>query len=98
MLNLETLNKGKLATRAIAHPLRLQVLTYLQNNPNTYVGGLYKYKTSPLYKAEQSVVSQHLAILRKQKLVITKRKGKNIFYSLNPERVSFINQFCESLK
>lgn len=37
----------------------------------------------------QPTVSHHLAILREAGLVTTREKGKQIFYSLNQERVAY---------
>jgi DNA-binding transcriptional ArsR family regulator len=41
---------------------------------------------------EQSVTSQHLAILRKTGFVKTHREGKFIFYSINPLRFQELNE------
>jgi DNA-binding transcriptional ArsR family regulator len=49
------------------------------------------------FKLEQSVASQHLAILRKQRYVITERDKKNIFYSVNYQRIKEIQQIIEAL-
>ena len=43
------------------------------------------------------MASQHLAILRKPGIVITKREGKKIFYSVNYERLAQINKHVEGL-
>ena len=48
-------------------------------------------------RLEQSVASQHLAILRKAQIVNTTRNGKFIYYSLNPERLSHISSLVEEL-
>jgi len=37
---------------------------------------------------EQSVASQHLAILRKAQIVLTERDGKRIFYSINYQQIN----------
>ncbi|HNJ58191.1 MAG TPA: ArsR family transcriptional regulator, partial [Chitinophagaceae bacterium] len=41
-------------------------------------------------RLEQSVASQHLAVLRKVGIVATKRDGKKIFYSVNYHRLQHI--------
>ena len=48
-------------------------------------------------RLEQSVASQHLAILRKAGVVVTERDGKYIFYSLNHDRIAEISQLVEEL-
>jgi DNA-binding transcriptional ArsR family regulator len=57
-------------------------------------------KVTDIYVAlriEQSVASQQLSILRKEGILITKRDGKNIYYSVNNERISNIMNLCEEL-
>ncbi|MFN8287524.1 MAG: metalloregulator ArsR/SmtB family transcription factor [Chitinophagales bacterium] len=64
--------------RAVAHPLRMQLIEFIAHNPGTNVNKIYN-----TLKLEQSVTSQHLKILRDAGLVVTERKGKFIFYSVN---------------
>lgn len=46
---------------------------------------------------EQSVASQHLAILRKAGFVKTTRKGKFIFYSVNTNRLMEVCRLAAEL-
>ena len=48
-------------------------------------------------RVEQSVASQHLAILRRAEFVQTSRDGKNIHYSLNTARLEEVNVFVKEL-
>jgi DNA-binding transcriptional ArsR family regulator len=48
-------------------------------------------------RLEQSVASQHLAILRRAGIVNAERDGKFIYYRINEERVRRINSFVETL-
>jgi len=48
-------------------------------------------------RLEQSVASQHLAILRKSGFVKTKREGKFIYYSINRQRLLDLNKFVDEL-
>jgi len=48
-------------------------------------------------RLEQSVASQHLAILRRAGVVITDRQGKFIYYSLDRGRLTQINKLVEEL-
>jgi DNA-binding transcriptional ArsR family regulator len=48
-------------------------------------------------RLEQSVASQHLAILRKAGFVKTDRDGKFIYYSVNISRMQELNQFVKQL-
>jgi DNA-binding transcriptional ArsR family regulator len=64
--------------RAVKHPLRIQFLNYLNENKLKTVTELYVH-----FRLEQSIASQHLAILRRTGAVQTEREGKFIFYSVN---------------
>ena len=48
-------------------------------------------------RLEQSVASQHLAILRRAGIVVTEREGKFIFYTINPARIAAINQYSKDI-
>lgn len=81
--------------RALAHPLRMQLVEYIAHNKQTNVNKIYN-----TLKLEQSVTSQHLKILRDAGLVLTERKGKFIYYSVNHRLLSAIeksvNEFLAS--
>ena len=49
-------------------------------------------------RIEQSVASQHLAILRRADIVNTTRDGKFIYYTLNEEKLRVIANLVEELK
>jgi len=72
--------------RAIAHPLRLQILSFIDKNKIINVNKIYNK-----LNLEQSITSQHLRILRNAEIVSTKREGKYILYSVNYAKVSQIN-------
>jgi DNA-binding transcriptional ArsR family regulator len=84
--------KSTLIFRALNHPLRQKMLSILQENKQITVTELFQ-----MMKLEQSVVSQHLAILRRSGFVQTKREGKFIWYTLNPERLRTINECLKLL-
>ena len=48
-------------------------------------------------RLEQSVASQHLAILRRSGVVVTDRQGKFIYYSLDKDRLAQISRLVEEL-
>lgn len=86
ILSTETKNllkKTALTYRAINHKLRQNIYSYLEEVGRQTVTELYVY-----FRLEQSVTSQHLAILRKAGFVKTERDGKFIYYSVNNERVA----------
>jgi len=84
--------KAALVLRALNHKLRQQIIKILEENAKMTVTDLYI-----LLRLEQSVASQHLAILRRAGIVKTERDGKYIYYGVNEERVVQINQIVDSL-
>jgi DNA-binding transcriptional ArsR family regulator len=94
LLKVDLLNvkKASLILRAINHKLRQQILKLIDEHGKMTVTGLYVK-----LRLEQSVVSQHLAILRKAGYVKTNRDGKFIYYSVNVNRMEEINRFVEDL-
>lgn len=84
--------KAAMILRAINHKLRLEVLKLLEEAGKMTVTEIYVK-----LRLEQSVASQHLAILRMAGFVITIREGKNIFYSVSNERIEEVQGFIKQL-
>ena len=63
--------------RAVNHPFRIDILNYLGTEKPKTVSNLIIQ-----FRMEQSVISQHLAILRGVNAVKTKREGKYMYYSV----------------
>jgi DNA-binding transcriptional ArsR family regulator len=85
-LNYDELRKAVLVLRAVNHKLRQQIIDLLDNNGQMTVTDLYVK-----LRLEQSVASQHLAILRRAGVVVTEREGKFIYYGLDKNRLAQIN-------
>ena len=73
--------------RAIAHPLRMKILEFIDRNGDTHVNKIYN-----TLNLEQSITSQHLRILRNADLVTTRRDGKFIYYSINYDKVGVVKE------
>lgn len=86
------LKKAALILRAVNHKLRQQILKLIHQHEKMTVTEIYVK-----LRLEQSVASQHLAILRKAGFVSTVRDGKFIFYSVNHERLEQVHQFVHEL-
>ncbi|WP_199727522.1 ArsR/SmtB family transcription factor [Hanamia caeni] len=86
------IKKAALVLRALNHKLRQQILKTIDEQKRITVTELYVK-----LRLEQSVASQHLAILRKADIVNTVREGKFIFYTINEERIGDINKFVKDL-
>ena len=78
--------------RAVNHKLRQTILSLLNENQKMTVTEIYVK-----LRLEQSVASQHLAILRRAGIVTTIREGKFIFYLVDYARLEQVNQFVEQL-
>lgn len=84
--------KAAIVLRAMNHKLRQQIIKTINDSKKLTVTELYIK-----LRLEQSVASQHLAILRKAGIVSTKREGKFIFYTINTPRIEAINEFVKKL-
>ncbi len=91
-LDYAELRKAVLVLRAINHKLRQRIIDLLEENESMTVTDIYIK-----LRLEQSVASQHLAILRRAGVVNTERQGKFINYSLNKERLEQISHLIEEL-
>jgi DNA-binding transcriptional ArsR family regulator len=90
-IDLLGVKKSALILRAINHKLRQVMLKLIDENDKITVTEIYTH-----LRLEQSVASQHLAILRKAGFVKTKRNGKFIYYSVNRERMLELNKFVKN--
>ena len=61
----------------LSHPIRIKILWLLKKKKSLNVNELQKELV-----ISQSNVSQHLSLLRTNKLVAEERKGKEVYYSL----------------
>lgn len=91
-LDYSELRKAVLVLRAVNHKLRQSVIDLLEENEKMTVTDIYIK-----LRLEQSVASQHLAILRRAGVVATERQGKFIYYALDNSRLSQISRLVEEL-
>lgn len=95
--NLETLSPE--ATREIsslfklfADPTRVKILYFLIQKEEINVRTLCE-----ALKQSQPAVSHHLALMRKARLLDSRRDGKHNFYRLQPERFKHAQQLLSAL-
>jgi len=86
------LKKAALVFRAINHKLRQQIIKFINQNGKITVTQIYVK-----LRLEQSVASQHLAILRKAGFVTTERDGKFIYYSVDHNRLAEVHKIAQDL-
>lgn len=92
LLDYNELRKAVLVLRAVNHKLRQRIISLLEEKERLTVTDIYVK-----LRLEQSVASQHLAILRRAGVVQTEREGKFIFYSLNHDRLDQISELIVEL-
>lgn len=90
-ISVQQLRKAAVMLRAINHPLRQQILQMIFEKKQMTVTELYI-----ALRLEQSVTSQHLAILRRAGFVHTHRNGKHIRYSVNEEKIERMEELIAS--
>lgn len=86
------LKKASMILRALNHKLRQQIIKLLDENEKLTVTEIYIQ-----LRLEQSVASQHLAILRRAGIVKTEREGKFIYYTTGYDRLQQITKCAEEL-
>lgn len=91
-LDYQMLRKSVLMVRSVDHKLRQQIIKMLIESPRLTVTEIYLK-----LRLEQSIASQHLAILRRSGIVVTKRTGKFVYYSLNRERLEAVSSMIKEL-
>ncbi len=77
---------------ALHHPLRLGIIRLLEENEFLTVTQIY-FKL----RISQSVASQQLAVLRKSSLVISRKEGKQVIYTLNQDLLQQVLLGIQSL-
>lgn len=90
-MNNQNIVRASKLLKAIANEKRLKIL-YSVWDTELSVGEIEKK-----VGLSQSALSQHLAILRAEKIVKTRRKAQTIFYVLNDAKVKKILNFLSGL-
>jgi DNA-binding transcriptional ArsR family regulator len=84
-VNPAELNEAAEMLKAIAHPGRLAILCLLIEKKSLTVTEIYE-----TVNMEQAVASHHLGVLKSKGVLVCRREGKNILYSLKYECLSQI--------
>lgn len=91
-IDFQVLRKSVLVLRAINHKLRQEMIRMIHQEGKMTVTDIYVR-----LRLEQSVASQHLALLRRAGVVVTVRDGKYIYYSVDYERLEEITKLLNEL-
>ena len=93
-LNIEQLDKAANMLKAIAHPRRIAIVGFLDEDKKLTVTQIHD-----LLDIEQSTTSHHLGILKDKGILSSKREGKNTFYFLKNKNfiqiVDCLNRCCD---
>jgi ArsR family transcriptional regulator, virulence genes transcriptional regulator len=81
----ESLERAASMLKAIAHPVRISIIGFLEDGKKLTVTELYNH-----LGIEQSTASHHLGILKDKGVLLSKREGKNTYYFLRHERLKDI--------
>jgi DNA-binding transcriptional ArsR family regulator len=63
--------------KALAHPVRISILDALRDQPLTV------NEISQRFKIEPANASQQLAVLRNKNIIVARKEGSNVFYSVS---------------
>ena len=84
-LNPEQLERASSMLKAIAHPMRIQILSYLEDGNKLTVTEIHEK-----LNIEQSTTSHHLGIMKDKGVLSSQRDGKNTYYFLKHDQLSNI--------
>ena len=84
-LKIEQLEQAASMLKAMAHPMRVAILNFLEDGKRMTVTEIHKK-----LQIEQSTTSHHLGILKDKGVLSSQRVGKNTFYFLKSESLSKI--------
>ncbi len=82
-LSVEQLEKAANMLKAIAHPMRIAILNFLEDGEKRNVTEIYEKIV-----IEQSTTSHHLGILKDKGVLNSTREGKNTYYSIRNNKLS----------
>ncbi len=77
IINLNKLESAAGKLRVISHPMRIAIIELLSINDRMSVTQIYEE-----LNIEQATASHHLNILKNNGILLSRREGKKIYYSL----------------
>ena len=87
-LNYVLAKKGLGRIKALAHPLRLSIIAFIDKNGEINVNKIYRS-----LRLEQSITSQHLKILREARLVDMEKSAQQRIYTINTASLHEIEEW-----
>ncbi len=77
----ENIEQASAAMQAMAHPLRLKILCLVGNQELSVLEIVDSVGTT------QSNISQHLAVLRDQSILVARKEANKVFYRIEDARI-----------
>lgn len=87
------INEAAILFRAFNHEVRRKIVEFVLMNPGCTNIDIYIY-----LKIEQSVVSQHISILKACKVLTSKRYLKSVKFYVNPKKIDSVHQAINALE
>ncbi|MCD6346456.1 MAG: helix-turn-helix transcriptional regulator [Bacteroidales bacterium] len=87
----EQLEQAAIMLKAIAHPMRIAIISFLGDGNRLTVTEIHEK-----LKLEQSTTSHHLGILKDKGVLSSQRDGKNTYYFLKHEKLSEVVECISS--
>ena len=84
-LSPDSLERAANMLKAIAHPIRISIVSCLEDGNKRTVTEIHKH-----LGIEQSTASHHLVILKDRGVLSSKREGKNTWYFLKHDNLKTI--------
>ena len=84
-LDAEKLEMASSMLKAMAHPMRIAILSHLEGGKKLTVTEIHE-----LLKIEQSTTSHHLGILKDKGVLCSRREGKNTYYYMKYDMIGQI--------
>ena len=81
-LNTDKLEEVASKLRAVAHPMRVAIISMLDKNKQMNVTEIYK-----TLGIEQATASHHLNILKTKGVLRSRREGKQTYYSIKQDSI-----------
>lgn len=81
----EQLDTAANMLKAIAHPMRIAILNYLDEGQKKTVTEIHQ-----MLEIEQSTTSHHLGILKDKGVLNSEREGKNTYYFIKNQNLTGI--------
>jgi len=85
------INKNINLLKTIVEPNRLKILCVLKADR------LCECEIIECLKLRQNLISHHLSVLEKEKLIKSQKEGRKIFYSLNKREIRKLSNFLNKI-